>query len=86
MDKVAAGLTKCFAAVFPELTSEEILAATPATVKSWDSVATLNLLTVIEQEFGIEIDFTRLLESLSYEQIAAYIRKRLETQDSVGAA
>ena len=50
MDKVAAGLTKCFAAVFPELTPEEILAATPATVKSWDSVATLNLLTVIEEK------------------------------------
>jgi acyl carrier protein len=86
MDKVATGLTKCFAAVFPELSAEEILAATPATVKSWDSVATLNLLTVIEEEFGIEIDFTKLLESLSYEQIAAYIRTRLATQESQGAA
>jgi acyl carrier protein len=86
MDKVATGLSKCFAAVFPELTPAEILAATPATVKSWDSVATLNLLTVVEEEFAIEIDFTRLLESLSYEQIDAYIRKRLEPQESLGAA
>jgi acyl carrier protein len=86
MDKVATGLTKCFAAVFPELTPEEILVATPATVKSWDSVATLNLLTVIEEEFVIEIDFTTLLESLSYEQIAVYVRMRLEKQNSQGAA
>jgi len=86
MDKVATGLTKCFAAVLPDLTSEEVLTATPGTVKSWDSVATLNLLTVIEEEFGIEIDFTKLLESLSYEQIADYIRTRIEAQNSQGAA
>jgi acyl carrier protein len=73
MDKVATGLSKCFAAVFPELTPAEILAATPATVKSWDSVATLNLLTVVEEEFAIE-------------KIDAYIRKRLEPQESLGAA
>ena len=86
MDKVGTGLSQCFAAVFPELTPEEILAATPATVKSWDSVATLNLLTVIEEKFGIEIDFTKLLESLSYEQIAVYIRMRLDAQEGLGAA
>lgn len=85
MDRVATGLTKCFVAVFPELKPEEILVATPATVKSWDSVATLNLLTVIEEEFGIEVDFTKLLESLSYEQIDAYVRHGLETEGSQGA-
>jgi acyl carrier protein len=86
MDKVSTRLMNCFVAVFPELTPEQILVATPATVKNWDSVATLNLLTVIEEEFGIEIDFTRLLESLSYEQISIYVEKRLEAQNSKGAA
>jgi len=71
-------------AVFPELTPNEVEAATPASVKSWDSVATLNLLTVIEEEFGVEIDFTSLLESLSYAQIAVYVQKRLRARE--GAA
>jgi len=86
MDEMATRLMKCFAAVFPELTREEILAATPASVKSWDSVATLNLLTVVEEEFGVEIDFASLLESLSYEKLAAYVQQRIEIRDNKGAA
>lgn len=70
-------LTKCFLAVFPELSPEEVVTAAPNSVKTWDSVATLTLLTVIEEEFGIEIDFTDLLETLSYEQIDAYLQERI---------
>lgn len=80
MDETNNRLTKCFLAVFPDLPAEEIVAATPDSVKNWDSVATLNLLMVVEEEFGVEIDFTEMLDILSYRQIAAYVRTRIEAQ------
>ncbi len=81
MDKMQSRLTKCFLAVFPELTGEAVLAATPSSVKGWDSIATLNLIVVIEEEFGVEIDFADLMEALSYEQISAYLRQRIDGRD-----
>jgi acyl carrier protein len=56
-------LTKCFAAVFPTLSADEIAAATPETVDAWDSIANVTLLVVVEQEFGIAVapeDFEQL--------------------------
>ena len=77
MDETRSRLANCFLAVFPELTSDTVTTATPTSVKGWDSIATLNLLTVIEQEFGVEIDFAELLETLSYGQIAGYLERRI---------
>ena len=56
MDEQQRRLANCFSAVFPELTSEEIVHASPATVRGWDSVAVVTLLSVIEEEFGINIE------------------------------
>jgi acyl carrier protein len=78
MDEIQSRLTRCFLAVFPDLPAGAVLAATPSSVKDWDSVATLNLIIVIEEEFGVEIDFVDLMEALSYEQLATYLRKRIE--------
>jgi acyl carrier protein len=80
MDDLQARLTKCFLAVFPELTEGQVTSASPSTVTGWDSVATLNLLTVIEEEFNMEIDFVDVMEDLSYSQIAAYLQKRVESR------
>lgn len=48
-------LQKCFAAVFPGLSSDEILRASSASIATWDSLATVTLVSVIEEEFGITI-------------------------------
>jgi acyl carrier protein len=56
-------LSKCFAAVFPALSTDEIAAASPETVEAWDSIANVTLLVVVEQEFDIAIapeDFEHL--------------------------
>jgi acyl carrier protein len=82
MDELHARLTKCFLAVFPELTENTVQTATPSSVASWDSVATLNLLTVVEEEFGVEIDFVDVMDDLSYPQIAGYLQKRSESRNS----
>lgn len=50
-------LARCFQAVFPDLAPADIAQASVATVPAWDSIAFINLLNVVSQEFGFEIDW-----------------------------
>ena len=75
MDELQTRLVNCFCAVFPELSSEEIIHASSASVKSWDSVAVVTLLTVIEEEFGISIDEDDPAKFDSFKQILGYLRE-----------
>ena len=67
-------LAKCFVAVFPELKFEEVQFASTLTVKSWDSVAAVTLVSTIEEEFGIEINPDALEELVSFERVLAYLQ------------
>lgn len=66
-------LTKCFAAVFPNLNEESIQLASPTTVSSWDSLASITLISVIEEEFGIEIDPEDIEHLVSFEKVLTYV-------------
>lgn len=49
---------------FPELDEQRIASASPKTVAVWDSIATVTLVSLIEGEFGIEVEpdaFDRLV-------------------------
>ena len=56
MDNIEKRLTACFSAVLTELAPEEIAQASSTSVASWDSLAAVTLLAVVEEEFGIRID------------------------------
>jgi len=60
MDSTNARLRKCFGTIFPDLTDEQTLQASAAGLTEWDSLATLNLLALIEEEFGVTIDLDEL--------------------------
>jgi acyl carrier protein len=49
-------LIRCFQAVFPDLNEREATRASTANLGAWDSVATTNLVAVIEEEFGTQFD------------------------------
>jgi acyl carrier protein len=74
MDEMEKRLAACFSAVLPELTAEEIPQARATSVKSWDSVATITLMAVVEEEFGISIDVEDPAQFDSYQQILGYLR------------
>jgi acyl carrier protein len=80
MDELQQRLTNCFSAVFPELSTEQLIHASSATVPSWDSVAVITLLTVIEEEFGISIDEEDPAKFDSFQRILAYLQKNGKTQ------
>lgn len=48
-------LIECFQIVFPNLKTDEILRASTTSVATWDSLATVTLISVIEEEFDITI-------------------------------
>jgi acyl carrier protein len=84
VDELQARLMKCFRAVFPTLSDDEIAHARPDTVPGWDSVAGVTLFAAIEEEIGIEIDVQDLVDLCSFEEILAYLRRKNSGAD--GAA
>jgi acyl carrier protein len=78
MDEVQKRLVKCFAAVFPDLSEDDIVFASQDSVSAWDSVSAIILLNVIEEEFGLAIDLEALPELNSFELILRYVRARIQ--------
>ncbi|CAN5283895.1 MAG: acyl carrier protein [Pyrinomonadaceae bacterium] len=74
-DDTRSRLIKCFAVVFPELSEEEIPRASATSVESWDSVASVTLMSVIDEEFGIELDADSLEHLVSFEQMLDYLQR-----------
>ena len=66
-------LRRCFSLVFPSLPENAISAASVRTVADWDSLANINLLTVIEEEFGIAIAAADLPKLTSFQLLADYL-------------
>ncbi len=76
MDQTSDRLVTCFQTVFPGLTEPEARAATQSSVAAWDSVASITLLNVIEEEFGIELDLDRLAELDSFGRLYDYLKSK----------
>jgi acyl carrier protein len=77
MDNIRATLLKCFESVFPALSPAQIEAANQASVAEWDSVAAITLVNVIEEEFGITMDFDKLADLDSFDKVLEYLRKEV---------
>jgi acyl carrier protein len=74
MDDMEKRLAACFSAVLPELTAEEITQASAASLASWDSVATVTLIAVIEDEFDVGIEIDDPAQFDSFQGILNYLR------------
>jgi len=76
MDDVQVRLMSCFGAVFPALTQKEILRADHHSVGRWDSVASVTLFAIIEEEFGVEVDLQDLPSLVSFATILGYLTSK----------
>lgn len=74
MSGTRARLVECFAAVFPELSAEEIPLASPASVGSWDSLASITLVCVLEEQFEIQIAPEDLERLISFALVLDYLQ------------
>ncbi|MGA7225628.1 MAG: acyl carrier protein [Candidatus Acidiferrales bacterium] len=73
MNDTQARLTKCFSAVFPQLSEREISSASMETLEAWDSIASITLVTVIEEEFSVQFEPTVLDHFVSFRSILDYL-------------
>ncbi|MBL7222559.1 MAG: acyl carrier protein [Candidatus Brocadiae bacterium] len=69
-------LMECFAAVFPGLGEAEIPRASFTSVAKWDSLATITLIGVLEEEFGVSVPPDDLELLVSFELILDYLRSK----------
>ncbi len=70
-------LVSCFKKVFPNLNRAEIEAASQATTGAWDSIAQVTLISLIGEEFGIELDFEEFEEATSFAAFRDIVAARL---------
>ena len=65
MSEQESRLVRCFGAVFPWLTPDEIRNVSAESSESWDSLTAVTLVAVVQEEFGLEIpqEFVPQLDS-----------------------
>ncbi len=76
MSNVLERLINCFGIVFPDLSRDEIPRASSASVASWDSLATVTLISVIEEEFGEAIAPEDYEYMLSFELVRECLKDK----------
>ncbi len=61
-------LVQCFQAVFPDLDERDVVNASSSRVGGWDSLATVTLVAVVEEEFGVQFDASELEKMDSFQR------------------
>lgn len=68
-------LVKCFSLVFPSVETSEIPSASASEMSEWDSLAQVNLLSVIGEEFNLDLDMDDFSEASSFQLILEKLQK-----------
>ena len=76
-DLVSERLITCFQNVFAGLDRTNIPSARQADIAAWDSIAHVTLLSVIGEEFGIDIDFEDFETATSFPTILEFVQARI---------
>jgi acyl carrier protein len=68
-------LLNCFASVFPGLSYEDIRNSNAESIGAWDSLSSVTLAALIQEEFNLEIDPEVLPQLDSFETFRAYLQQ-----------
>ena len=75
MPDLESRLARCFAIAFPVLTPQEIPLWSMASLASWDSLAGITLISLIEEEFGVSVSPDDVPDLVSFGLILDYLRR-----------
>jgi len=78
MPEIRQRLTHCFASIFPNLSDDEIQSASHTSVANWDSLVTITLISVVEEEFNVSIPLEDFDNMVSFEQVLDRVWRRIE--------
>lgn len=70
-------LASRLALALPDVPPEALPSASNTTVPTWDSLATVNIVSMIEEEFSLQVPLTDLEHFASYAKILAYLEGRV---------
>ncbi len=76
MSSIEERLINCFSIIFPDLRYDEIHRANTTSVAGWDSLATVTIVSVIEEEFDITISPEEYEYMISFELIRECIKDK----------
>lgn len=79
MPNIESRVQQCFVTVFPDLQPGSVPSAVLDETPQWDSLATVILVTILEEEFSISIDPSDFGKLTSYSSIVEYLQARTET-------
>jgi len=71
---------KCFETTFPTLPKSAIPSASQASVAEWDSVATVTLMNVLEDEFHTELDLEQIAKLDSFDHVCDNVEAQLSSR------
>ena len=74
MDDIQTRLLACFQAVFPERNDQALMELSQAAYPGWDSLASVTLVRLIEEQFHIQLDLFDLETLDSFAAMEKYIR------------
>jgi len=74
MPDLESRLINCFAIAFPELNPREIPSASAGSLASWDSLAGITLIALIEEEFSVSIPPDDVPDLVSFELVLDYLK------------
>jgi acyl carrier protein len=73
-----ATLLTVFTSVFPDLPASQLSTLSVASHPGWDSLATVTLIAVLEDEFEISIQPSEMEQFISFELIADLLTEKLK--------
>jgi acyl carrier protein len=74
MDNLEDRLVRCFLSVFPNLNEEQIRNANVDSVPGWHSLASVTLISVVQEEFGVQVGLTDLPNLVSFSAVQNYVQ------------
>jgi len=77
MSEINERLSQCFSTVFPELPADQYSDLAAETYDRWDSLATVKLVAVIEEEFGVSVTPDDIPDLVSYERMSAMLERKI---------
>lgn len=79
MDDLTMRVLGCFRTVFAGVPDDQLEGASTTTLEKWDSVASITLVNVIEEEFQMEFDYDAIPELTSFQAVVEYLKARHAT-------
>lgn len=73
MSAIEDRLLGVFQAAFQDATDDALRAADATTFEDWDSLATVTVISLVQEEFDVDIAPDEAVELLSFEKLKAFL-------------